>query len=413
MKRKILLSVLLCCFAFSLVSAQGEDERLQARVKGFIDTYHALRTESPNDWMSSRTRIRGELTLEKGNAGMFVSMNAVYNGILKDQTGLFLREAYLYYSKNAWDIRAGRQIITWGVADAMRLTDIISPMDFTEYLAQDYDDIRIPVNAVRLRYVRNKWSAEAILIPVSSFFELPTDPENPWSVVLPGVTVPYTLSVGKTPDKKFKNIEFGGRVGFYLSGVDFSFYALRTWNKMPVFQKIMADDGTSLACEGEYRHMTMLGADLSIPLGKFVLRAEVAEYLGEAQEPAVNAGVITANSLNVLGGIDWYPGNDWNVGVQYSHKYISGCKPGISAYRNSGMATLRLSKDLLHNTLNLSTFAYVDISNGSIYNRLSADYALTDQIHTLVGYDLFHADAGMFAMYDKNSEVWLKLKYSF
>ena len=139
----------------------------------------------------------------------------------------------------------------------------------------------------------------------------------------------------------------------------------------------------------------------------------MAEYLGEAQEPAVNAGVITANSLNVLGGIDWYPGNDWNVGVQYSHKYISGCKPEISAYRNSGMATLRLSKDLLHNTLNLSTFAYVDVSNGSIYNRLSADYALTDQIHTLVGYDLFHADAGMFAMYDKNSEVWLKLKYSF
>lgn len=413
MRRLILLSGLLCCFAFSLVSAQEEDGRLQARVKGFIDTYHALRTESPNDWMSSRTRIRGELTLEKGNAGMFVSMNAIYNGILKDQTGLFLREAYLYYSKDAWDIRSGRQIITWGVADAMRLTDIISPMDFTEYLAQDYDDIRIPVNAIRLRYVRNKWSAEAILIPVSSFFELPTAPENPWSVTLPGMTVPYTLSVGKTPDKTFKNIEFGGRIGVYLSGVDFSFYALRTWNKMPVFQKIMADDGTSLACEGEYRHMTMLGADLSVPLGKFVFRAEVAEYLGEAQEPAVNAPVSTGNSLNLLGGIDWYPGNDWNVGVQYSHKYISGCKPEISAYRNSGMATLRLSKDLLHNTLNLSTFAYVDVSNGSIYNRLSADYALTDQIHTLIGYDLFHADAGMFAMYGKNSEVWLKLKYSF
>ena len=89
----------------------------------------------------------------------------------------------------------------------------------------------------------------------------------------------------------------------------------------------------------------MLGADLSVPLGKFVLRAEVAEYLGEAQEPAVNAGVIMANSERAWRE-DWYPGNDWNVGVQYSHKYIEGCKPRLqlTAIR---MATLRLSKDLL------------------------------------------------------------------
>ena len=77
------------------------------------------------------------------------------------------------------------------------------------------------------------------------------------------------------------------------------------------------------------------------------------------------------------------------------------------------MATVRISKDLLHNTLNLSTFAYVDVANGGIYNRLSADYALTDQIHVFAGYDFFHADKGQFAMYDHNSEVWVKLKYSF
>lgn len=80
---------------------------------------------------------------------------------------------------------------------------------------------------------------------------------------------------------------------------------------------------------------------------------------------------------------------------------------------NSGMATLKIGKELLRNTLNISTFAYVDITNGGIYNRLSAEYAITDQIHAFLGYDLFHADKGQFAMYDKNSEVWLKLKYSF
>ena len=59
------------------------------------------------------------------------------------------------------------------------------------------------------------------------------------------------------------------------------------------------------------------------------------------------------------------------------------------------------------------SFAYIDVTHGGIYNRLSADYALNDQLHATLGYDFFHADRGMFTVYDKNSEVFLKLKYSF
>lgn len=403
---------LLLCLNLLPASAQEEDGQLRADIKGFIDTYHAVRAGSPNDWMSSRSRVRGELTLERDGAGLFVSANAVYNSLLEEQSGFFLREAYLYYDKSGWDVRAGRQIITWGVADAVRITDIVSPMDYTEFLAQDYDDIRIPVNGIRLRYTHPQWSAEAIVIPVSSFYELSTDGRNPWAVSLPGVTVPYSIDMGDTPRKRLKNMEYGGRVGAYFSGVDFSVSALRTWNKMPVFRKTAGADG-SLLCEGEYRRMTMLGADLSVPAGKFVIRAEAAEYFGEAQEPAAGKEVETRNSTSALIGVDWYAGNDWQLGMQYSHKYISGDLSDISSCRNSGMATVRISKDLLRSTLNIATFAYVDVTNGGVYNRLSADYALTDQIHTLLGFDLFHADRGQFAMYGRNSEVWMKVKYSF
>jgi hypothetical protein len=68
---------------------------------------------------------------------------------------------------------------------------------------------------------------------------------------------------------------------------------------------------------------------------------------------------------------------------------------------------------LLHNTLALQSFAYVDVTNGGVYNRLSADYAINDQFHATIGYDYFHADRGMFTIYKKNSELFFKLKYSF
>ena len=383
MKSVFFLALLWCLIPRS-ATAQDEDS-LQVGIKGFVDTYHALRTEQPNNWMSSRSRVRGELTIEKGHAGAFVSANLIHNAILSNHTGFQLREAYAYYSDNHWGVRAGRQIITWGVADALRITDIISPMDYTEFLAQDYDDIRMPVGGLRVRYSREKWNMEAVAIPVSSFFDLPTDAENPWSV--------GPIAIGAEPSHNAYNMEYGGRLAFFLSGIDFSFSALHTWNKQPVL------------CNGvgEYRRMTMLGADVSVPIGKFVVRGEVAEYLDELQ-----TGGTRAASTNALLGIDWYAGNDWTLSAQYSHKYVA-----LGEHRNTALSTLRISKELLHNTLTLQTFAYIDVTNGGIFNRLSADYALNDQIHAVIGYDYFHADGGMFAIYNKNSELFFKLKYSF
>lgn len=392
----------------------SDDNALQVQVKGFLDTYHAVRTEGRADWMASRTRARGELKLEKGAASLFLSLNATYNGILKERIGLELREAYLSYAKGNFDLRVGRQIVVWGVADALRVTDCVSPFDYTEFLAQDYDDIRMPVNGLRAKYTRGSVTLEAVCNPVVDFFILPTDERNPWAIRLPSAPLPYTtdLESGK-PEKKIRNMEFGGRASVNLSGIDFSVSALRTWNKLPALCPALSGDGRTLYINGQYRRMTMLGADCSLPVGQFVLRAEVAEYIGEAQGSGLGQNAVRRNTLNALAGVDWYPGNDWNISVQYCHKYTSGNLAALSIYRNAGLATARLSKELLHNTLKLSTFAYIDVASGGIFNRLSASYSLNDDIELTAGYDYFHANKGKFAMYGKNSEAWVKMKYSF
>ena len=393
---------------------ETEDNSLRIQVKGFLDTYHAARTEDKADWMASRTRARGEVKLEKGAASLFVSMNATYNAILKDRTGMELREAYLAYAKGNLDLRVGRQIVVWGVADALRLTDCVSPCDYTEFLAQDYDDIRMPVNALRTRYTWRSVTFEAICNPVADFFILPTDRHNPWALTLPSAPLPYTIDLESCkPEKRLRNMEYGGRITTNLSGIDFSLSVLRTWNKMPALSLTVSDNGKSLLVKGEYRRMTMLGADCSLPVGQFVLRGEAACYFDEAQSRGVGKDVVCRNTYNILAGVDWYPGNDWNFSAQYCHKYTAGNLDGLSVYRHAALATARISKELMRNSLKLSTFAYVDVSNGGVFNRFSASYALNDQIELTAGYDFFHADKGKFAMYKQNSEVWVKAKYSF
>lgn len=105
--KTILLGALVVLGTTSLLAQDG----LDLSVKGFVDTYHAMRIEAPNDWMSSRTRVRGECRLEKEGGGAFVSANLIYNALLSDQTGFQLREAYLYWGNSDWDIRASARFL--------------------------------------------------------------------------------------------------------------------------------------------------------------------------------------------------------------------------------------------------------------------------------------------------------------
>ena len=73
-----LLFILL--FTVPIPAVAQESEPLSVDVKGFVDTYHALRSESDYDWMSSRSRVRGEVTVSKGGStSMTYTLAAVWH----------------------------------------------------------------------------------------------------------------------------------------------------------------------------------------------------------------------------------------------------------------------------------------------------------------------------------------------
>ena len=169
----------------------------------------------------------------------------------------------------------------------------------------------------------------------------------------------------------------------------------------------------SVVIHGIHETMTMIGGDLSMPVGEFVLRAEIAEYFGEALGYASNLDYARKNTFNALGGIDWYAGDNWTFMVQYLHKYIADYSHNLAAEKNSSEMTFRISKELLNNTLKLSLYGVFDIDNLGYYGRASGDYSVTDQVMISLGYDHFGGKRGQLADYDKNREVWAKAKYYF
>ena len=377
---------------------------------GFVDTYHAIQTEWPHDFTTSRTRLRAELRVDYENAYLFASLNGIHNSILDDRTGIQLQEAYFNYSNSFVEIRAGRQIVVWGVADGLRVTDLISPVDYTEFMSSDYDDMRMAVDGIRIKYPGERVNAEVVYVPVPRYFQMPIGEDNPWRPDLPEKA---SFDFPEGPEPRFKNGDFGTRVSFFLSNLDFSISALHTHNQSPVTVAGYDPVKDSIVIRGIHETMTMFGGDMSMPLGEFVLRLEIAEYLDEALGYANNLDYARKNTFNALGGIDWYAGDNWTFMVQYLHKYIADYSDELAAERNSSQVTFRISKELLNNTLKLALYGMFDIDNLGYYARVSGDYALSDQVTLSLGYDHFGGKRGQLAGYDKNREVWAKAKYYF
>ena len=383
---------------------------LSLQLNGFVDTYHALQVKYPHQIMSSRTRARLELRADYGEASLFSSVNLAYNGIIKDQTGVFLREAYFDYAGRFLEVKAGRQIVTWGVADGLRITDLISPMDYTEFMANDYDDIRVPVNAINFKSPGESFSAEVVFVPVPEYFVIPTSDDNPWQMPVPDRA---RMDLSGTPEKRLKNSEVGGRLRFFLENLDFSLMALHTYNKSPVTVARYNPQTESILVKGVYEPMNVVGGDVSIPAGELVIRGEVAAYFGEPVALKNSMDYWRRSSFNALLGIDWYAGDNWTIMAQYMHKVIMDYRSVLGTEQNTSMITARISKELLNNTLKLSVYGMFDVDNVGFYVRPAADYLLSDQITLSLGADILGGRRGTFKTYDKNTQLWAKGKYFF
>jgi hypothetical protein len=407
--KTITLVVLILLVAYKAFSQEND----KIRVKGFIDTYHAARIESPNDFMASRSRFRGEFEKVNGNSYFFASINAVHNNVLPELSKIQFREAYLEYTGEKWGFKAGRQIIIWGKADGLKVTDVISPMDLTEFLAQDYDDIRMPVNGIVLSKFSKNWDLDLICVPVFESYILP-GAGNPWGSDFAALGL--VKEETNSPEFSLSNMEYGGKLSFYLSGIDFEFSALNTWNKAPVYSYYMNDSTGLMHIRPEHHRLGFIGVGFSKSLNAFIIRGESALYFDKKFTPKpenYEAGLLKSNSLNYLFGVDWYAGNEWTLTGQFSDEYIFNYTNENSLNEHTFISTIGISKKMLHGNLSLSAFGYFDLNESDFFNRTSADYSLSDNIHLMIGYDWFHGERGVFGRYNKNSQAWVKAKFSF
>jgi len=428
MKNNFLVSLLIC-FAFSTQS-QAIEWTMHGSLKN--ESAYFISGEKRWDKIQNRLEVKPEAVLANGwqfrsrallwyDAAMDVqaTRSPDLSSSIKQhyRTATQLKEAYLLYSGNAFDLRLGQQQIIWGKTDGLRLLDIINPLDLREFILDDFLDSRIGLVAARFNYYPDTATEQEIeLVFIPDAQPARTAPTGSrWAINTPTAPAGATVQTlpNEQPNWSAKNAEYGVAWRGKIQGWDVSTNYFYGWKDSPnAFRKITPGVVT---LQLKHLRMQTLGGSFSNAFGAWVIRGELAANLQEG----INATGLTftdtvqrKTTLNAALAAEW-TGHNWTVSPQIFIRHIQHWNPTLLEAQDSGFWTLRIATDFMHEELKPEMLFLADWQAGGWLARPKVTYDWSDDISSSLGADIFGGSGGFLGQFKKNDRIGLNLTYSF
>jgi len=414
MKTKGLILILLL-IADQYTKAQNPD------ISGFARSYEGVLFNTGDFGIVQQTlnlnfEQRGNKVAFKANPLVYL-----YNA---DSLDFRMRELYLDLYFDNFDIRIGKQQVVWGKADGVFITDIVSPLNLTEFLLPDFDEIRTGVIATKVNYYLGNSTLEAIWIPVFT----PTERPPPGSIwyIQPDFPVTPTWDYSRkmiTPSLESSEVFI--KYTALTSAIDFEFMGAYTWDDNPTLhvQKEFGIDSsamqpilTGLNITTEHHRLAIGGGSFSSQIKGVILRGEAAYYNGKyflTEDPLQSDGNIQKNYLHYLVGLDFNLG-PVKLSSQLIQQTILNYDDNILNEKTENTMTALARYDMFREILHLELFSYIGLTNEDALIRPKITYDFDGSFSILLGSNIFVGDEkGRFGQYGNNSMAYMKIKYSF
>lgn len=319
-----------------------------------------------------------------------------------------LREAYITGSiLPNLDVKIGRQIITWGFADYIRVVDVLNPLDNRQPGLVDIEDLRLPIVMSRVDYYYKNWSFMGVAVheveynkdPLFNSDFFPADQKPPHEDI---------------PATTLDNTEFGVAIKGSFNGWDIGFYFAHIYDDL-----MYLDAGDLRNLELRHSRINMGGIGFNYVTGNWLLRAEAALLNGFefARKPHE-----TRSRLDAMIGMDYVGFRDTTVTLEAVHRHINNFTSELEqapdyALEDLTQYVITYSRALLRDRLHLGTQFSLFGSRGHQGNiqRYSIDYDLYDAVSVNFGVLTFHSGSDFFITkaFKDNDRIFFGAKYSF
>jgi hypothetical protein len=457
----------LVAFLLALPARAQLDDRLT--LGGAYELYTGLRVDSSPDVLTARNRADLLLTFAYDDGRIVLRPRLDYDALGERLDG-DLREAYLdvYFSKV--DLRLGRQQIVWGETDGTFITDLLSPLDLREFLAQPFDDLRLGVTAANATYYGSDFEITGVVIPRRPTTRLP-EPGSAWYPIPARAfdVLPIELTDAAPQDSTLRGAETALRLTYTgFDRTDVALLWINGFNRLPAFRKGIAFDfdipPVIAEITPEYRRRQVFGLTFeTLALDPFVLRGEGAFYtsylfdqpielpeslddLDEILDTPIELPIDFSDLASLLdpefrdalerGFLIEKPFAQAAIGaerafgrhlvrVQGIGSLVFDYDERVAQDRFEPAVTALWNATFRRQTLTAQAFVYYNLGEDYWLNP-SLTYAVRDALNATVGAQIFGGPGGTqtlagllrepafsFATYDANDFVYLRVAYSF
>lgn len=399
----------------------GWRERIPLDLHGFWETRAGTRTQQDpaySKWGSiGETRLQLE-TEKAWDKAIFEFTGDLYTDAVTEEVCGDLRQARLTLRVGErFDIRAGRQVLTWGTGDQLFINDTF-PKDWQAFfIGRDTEYLKAPSDAVKAGFYSDAVNIEFVFTPQFAHDRF-----------IRGERVSYYQPMFNTfwgddhwvdynaPNEWFEDDEFNLRIYKRIGGNEFALYGYSGYWKSPGGQRLVP------FMQASFPKLNVYGASFRGMLGKGVFNAEVGYYDSRQDRDGGNL-LINNSEFRVLLGYERELAKNFTAGAQWYlehmmdyNEYMRTRLPWIPARdQDRHVFTLRLTKLAMNQNLTLSWFMYYSPTDGDAYMRPNVHYKITDAWAAEIGGNIFmgESDSSFFGQFKHNTNVYVGVRYGF
>ena len=318
----------------------------------------------------------------------------------------------------------GKQQIVWGEADGLKVLDRVDPMDFREFILDDFEKSRIPLWAVNLEIPMGPAELQLLWQPDPSFDELP-ERDSVFAFSAPRLLPPRlpghlpVLEKLRRPRRIGRDGSSGARLSAHLLGWDLSANYLYQYDGRPIFfaARGVSAQGPVVVYTPEYRRTHVVGGTASNSFGDFTLRTELlwqsARYLS-TEDPGDTDLVVRTPELASVVGLDWFGIEDTLVSLQVFQSLLLHDRPELLRHQLETVLTLLAQHRMWNERLVLEAIWLHDPRQGDGLVLPKVSYELRDGLNAWFGFDVFYGSRkGLFGQFDGRDRFVVGMQWGF
>lgn len=310
------------------------------------------------------------------------------------------------------DLKAGRQISTWGTGDLLFISDLF-PKDWQALLlGRDEEYLKAPSDAIKTSLFSNVINLDLVYTPEF-------DPDR----FVTGERISYFDAESSTIQGVDKIVqadypsgsEFSARIHRLIGNAEAALYFHKGYWKQPAG----FDPESNLAT---FPKLNAFSASWRQPISGGIANLEFGHYQSDEDTDGIDANIRNSET-RFLAGFERELATNLTGSFQYYHERIADYENLLDALpsgsqapnRSRTMLTARLTQQLMMQDLRLSLFVFYSPSDNDAYLRPHISYTINDQWKVSAGANLFYGDKRntFFGQFEDSSNAYFSFRRSF